>query len=585
MLLGLDRGSTVREPAQRLYYTAARDLVDVYAMNRLRASLERSRRFNEPDTLDTPGETLAAQRAARRVDIENDLEAYLLLTSHADSLRSSEYYRDALKTRLAELAPRSALGDEAQDREEMTALIVRQTDAFVDGLAAGLVEPFPTDRGLVDAAIAVVDVPPTLDGLYGRIRREALARLPPLGLPDAVPSEHLGLFAPAGIVPGFFTRDGWDRVVKRRFQQASANPAAEYWILGRTADDLPSELRDPDGVYDALMTRYQSDYVAAWTRFLHSVRYKDVTGPEAEARLAILGSATDSPIGWLLAVVTEQTTLPAEDTAPRTQGILDRAASAVGLGDDAEEAVAAKNPIAEAFAGIHRLNAPGLPGGRGRRGPVRGARGAVPVRPADRGRGRRPRRRGRPAGRDQGRGRAGDARDGPPDALEPVLLAPRHLAADGRPRGRRRGRGGRGRRRRGRRRGGAGRGARGLRPDRRALPVRPDQLARRGPRRRPRLLRPGRRRVGRPRRSPRWGRLDRPAPGHRPGQGDRSGPVRRRPVVPPPARPPRVLVGRRQARARRRRRRHRDPRDQQRLPTRAARGGPTSGGPARRARS
>ncbi len=364
LLLGLDRSATVREPAQRLYYAAARDLVDVYAMTRLRASLERSRRFNEPDTLDTPGETLAAQRAARRVDIENDLEAYLLLTSHADSLRSSATYRDALKTRLAELAPRSALGDAADDREEMTGLIVRQTDAFVDGLAAGLAEPFAADRGLVDAAVAVVDVPPTLDGLYGRIRREALARLPPLGLRDAVKPEHLGLFAPARVVPGFFTRDGWDRVVKSRFQQASANPAAEYWVLGQTADDIPTELRDPDAVYDALMTRYQADYVEAWTRFLHSVRYKAATGAQAEARLAILGSATDSPIGWLLAVVTEQTTLPPEDTAPRQQGILDRAASAVGLGDDEVEGdEVTANPISRAFAGIHRLNAPGLAAG------------------------------------------------------------------------------------------------------------------------------------------------------------------------------------------------------------------------------
>ena len=61
-------GSTERdreEPAQQLCHAAARD-VDVYAMNRLRASLERARRFDEPDTLDTPGETLAAERPARR---------------------------------------------------------------------------------------------------------------------------------------------------------------------------------------------------------------------------------------------------------------------------------------------------------------------------------------------------------------------------------------------------------------------------------------------------------------------------------------------------------------------------------------
>ena len=364
LLLGLDRSAAVADPARRLYYGLARDLVDVYAMSQLRASLARAQRFDAPDTLDTPGETLAAQRAARRVDIENDLEAYLLLTSHADSLAASAYLQAALKTRLAELAPRGALGDGAGDREAMTALVTQQTEAFVDGLAAGLAEPFPADPRLVDAAIAVVDVPPTLDGLYTRIQREALARLPAFGLARAVPPEYLDLFAPAGEVPGFFTRDGWDRVVKRRFEQAAANPAGEYWVLGRSSAELPSELRDEGAVYDALVDRYQGEYVASWQRFLHSVRYKKVGNAEAEARLALLGSATDSPIGWLLATVSEQTTIPKADVAPRSQGLLGRAASAVGLGDGAGvDSAAVPDPIGEAFAGIHRLNAAGLGAG------------------------------------------------------------------------------------------------------------------------------------------------------------------------------------------------------------------------------
>ena len=372
LLLGLDRSATVADPAQRLYYGLARDLVDVYAMSQLRASLARAQRVDAPDSLDAPGETRAAQQAARRVDIENDLEAYLLLTSHADSLATSASLRDALKTRLAELAPRGALGDEAGDREAMRALVTLQTEAFVDGLAAGRAEPFPVDRPLVDAAIAVVDVPPTLDGLYARIQREALARLQPFGLAQAVPQEYLDLFAPAGEVPGFFTRDGWDRVVKRRFEQAAADPAAEYWALGRAAADLPPELRDEAGVYDALVARYQREYVAAWQRFLHSVTYKKVGNAEAEARLAVLGAATDSPIGWLLATVTEQTTLPPEDVAPRSEGFLartaDAVASAVGRGGaDADSAVVA-DPIGEAFAGIHNLNAGGLSAGQASEG-------------------------------------------------------------------------------------------------------------------------------------------------------------------------------------------------------------------------
>ena len=261
---------------------------------------------------------------------------------------------------------RGALGENAENREEMASLVGLQTDAFVDGLAAGLARPFEADPSLVNASLAVVDVPPTLDGLYARIQREALARLPPFGLPDAIPEEHLGLFAPARTVPGFFTADGWDRVVRDRFKEAAANPADEYWVLGRTTEDLPSELRDEDGVYDALLGRYQDEYVEAWTRFLRSVRYKPADGAAAESRLVVLGSANDSPIGWLLAVVTEQTTLEdAEPVSPSRRGLIDRAADAVGLGGDdaAADSVETANPVAAAFRGIHRLNASGLPTG------------------------------------------------------------------------------------------------------------------------------------------------------------------------------------------------------------------------------
>ncbi len=361
--LGLDRSSTVREPVQRLYYAQARDLVEVYALGQLRASLARARTFGQDDSTGTADER-AARLAARRVDIENDLEAYLLLTTHADSLRRDANLRDALKARLAELTPRGALGSGVADRQAGVDLVVRQTDAFVDGLAAGLAEPFTAERDLVAAAIVVVDVPPTIDGVYARIRREGLARLPPLGLPDAVPPEHLGLFAPAGSVPGFFTKEGWERVAQRRFREASADPAGEYWVLGRTREDLPEELRDETRLYAALTSRYNREYVDAWQRFLASVRYKEVRGSDAEARLVILGSATDSPIGWLLAVATEQTTFAAAPRAERSRGLIDRAAEAVGRGgDDAEADTTAGgpvHPITAAFAGIHRLGAQGL---------------------------------------------------------------------------------------------------------------------------------------------------------------------------------------------------------------------------------
>jgi len=360
--LGLDRSSTIRQPVQRVYYGQARAFVGEYAFRQLQATLRQAQTFGQGDSLGA-GDERAARLASQRVDIENDLEAYLLLTSHADSLARNENMREALKARLAELAPRAALGRGARDRQAGIDLVIRQTDAFVDGLAAGLAEPFDHDPRLVAPALAVVDVPPTIDGMYDRIRREALARLPPFTLADAVPDEHLPLFAPAGTVPGFFTRGGWERVVQRRFREASADPAGEYWALGRTEEDLPSELRDEAELHAALLSRYHRDYIASWERFVRSVRYKEVRGAEAEARLAILGSASDSPIGWLLAVVTEQTTFAPPPPTERLRGLVDRAAEAIGRGEAPDSTVSTVHPITQAFAGIHRLKAQGLPTG------------------------------------------------------------------------------------------------------------------------------------------------------------------------------------------------------------------------------
>ncbi|GAB5537539.1 MAG: type VI secretion system membrane subunit TssM [Rubricoccaceae bacterium] len=362
LYLGLDRSGTIREPAQKLYYSKARELVALYAIPQLRESLERARRLDEPDTLAAPGATLAAQRATRRAEIENDLRAYLLLTTHADSLKTDELLADALKVRLAELTPRGAFGQAIDDREEMRSLVILQTDTFVDGLVSGLAEPLEEDPSLIATAVDLVDVPTTLDGLYTRIQLEALARLPPLGLEKVVKPEYLDLFAPALQVPGFFTREGWDRVVKRRFDEASANPADEYWVVGRTASQLPPELRDKDEVYDALMQRYQSEYIEHWTRFLRSVKYKKTSSNlENEERLRILGDASNSPIGLLLAAVTDETSLPPEDTVPLDRGWIDRTVGALGYGDEeAPDSVRTGDPIREAFAGIHRLRAPEL---------------------------------------------------------------------------------------------------------------------------------------------------------------------------------------------------------------------------------
>ena len=58
--------------------------------------------------------------------------------------------------------------------------------------------------------------------------------------------------------------------MQRRFREASADPAGEYWALGRTEEDLPSELRDEPELHAALLARYsESSLERAFLRCTH----------------------------------------------------------------------------------------------------------------------------------------------------------------------------------------------------------------------------------------------------------------------------------------------------------------------------
>lgn len=363
--LGLHRRGTVLEPARRLYRTRTRDFVEAYPLAALRRRLGAA----PPATADP----------AARQDFYDDLKAYLLLTGEAARL-GDEAQRAFLRQHLTLTTRRALYGlDSADVLPTAAEQIAAQTEAYVEALHRGGVAPFEAEAGLVQRVRALVYEQPSIAGVYARLRSEASATLPPFRLADAVPGRFLGIFETGAdpeevadafggpAVPGFFTKRGWDDFAKAAFASESANPSRDDWVMGRSEGELPAEMLDREQMQAQLQAMYFAEYGNAWQQFMRSVRYR----PFGEARSAVrtldeLASTTDSPLLYLLAAVTEQTTfgeLPggglASDAADAVAARANRAIrGAIGRPTDAGlRSGENTHPLARQFGGLHALGA------------------------------------------------------------------------------------------------------------------------------------------------------------------------------------------------------------------------------------
>lgn len=392
--LGLDRRATLREPVRDLYYDRTRALVEATAyadvMQSLRSGGQRAAGGLELATaaLDSAAAP-DASRTLRRQRVYDDLKAHLLLTTETERLRQDETLREVVAAHLGGLAVGRLVGRDTTGRGAQAELVARQVAAYVDGVAEGRATGFSPEPALVAQARELIYEPPSVAGLYNRIRQEALLTKAPFTLADALPPQYIGMFEPSAQVPGFFTRRAWETSVRPTFERESADPGRDDWVMGREGVALPPGMSDPAETMAALQERYFQDYVRAWQGFLGQVRYREFGGGGATGRdLTTLSSTTDSPLLWLLAVVTEETAFEspsgsngstAVDQAAgvagrvadrvrrrvdsRTGNVLGDAARVPRFGAGGSGETATMHPVSRAFAGIHALNAPDAPTG------------------------------------------------------------------------------------------------------------------------------------------------------------------------------------------------------------------------------
>ena len=292
--LGLSRRSAVLEPTEQLYLEKTRSFVQEHVLQPLEQRLRA-----------VPGGSL---EGAERDQLYSDLKAYLLLTEETARLED-EGLRTFLNRHLTQVAT-SQLEPRAQaaTRGELQARVSQLDSTFVTALHAGVLQPFGADDGAIARARQVVIEPLNINSIYNRLRQTGRDQLPPYTLADAVPPQSRNLFTGDPEVSGFFTKEGWNGFVKDALERESEDPTRDDWVTGRSAEEIPDELRNSERVLEQLTERYYADYANEWLRFLRAVRVNGFGNMREAARaMTELSDPYESPLVYLLARTTAQT--------------------------------------------------------------------------------------------------------------------------------------------------------------------------------------------------------------------------------------------------------------------------------------
>ncbi len=217
--------------------------------------------------------------------------------------------------------------------------------AHLDALLAQDFAKYPMDGALVDRARIVFSRLPLADRVMSRLRPLAdTAR----NAPPWRPSEAIG---PAGAryfvrasgqplnegIPGLFTVEGLHRIVLPALPQAVREAAAESWVLGPQASNVPGA-DDPARLEVAVLTLYANEYAAAWDRMLADLNLTPLPPNMAQAAEALnLLGAPNSPLRDILRSIARQLSPgTSPDAAPTpaggapASGAAQRAAAAQG---------------------------------------------------------------------------------------------------------------------------------------------------------------------------------------------------------------------------------------------------------------
>lgn len=291
---GMSRTGMVLVAARELYYRKGSPFIQYY----YRELENRLKKFRG-------GEDYPAYA------VKDFFKAYLLMGEESPRLDRS--YSDFLKKELIGI-PNQKISDESA--EEISPLVERQIEYFVQNLGKEGMPPFENDKNLVQSIRTLINKPIDLEEDYQNFIRDAQFKLPQtFTLSQILKGQHPDFLSCEFKVPGSFTKAGWEDVIKQAIEDWSQIPEKESWILGQ-AQPLGSDLRDPKKRSAGLRELYFQDYSRNWWQFLQSIRYarfEDLSS--ASEALKILSDPKESPLKLILDAVARQTRFEVEPTS------------------------------------------------------------------------------------------------------------------------------------------------------------------------------------------------------------------------------------------------------------------------------
>jgi type VI secretion system protein ImpL len=296
---GMSRTGMVLEAARKLYYRKGSPFIEYYYQGLERRLKEFREGGDYPDYA-----------------IRESLKAYLLMGE--ESPRLDGPYSDFLKKELMGIPNRKISNESA---EEISPLVERQIEYFVQSFGKEGMSPFDNDKNLVQSIRTLINKPIDLEEDYQRFIREIpQEKLPqPITLSQILKGQPQDLVSCEFKVPGSFTKAGWENYIKEAIEAWSQIPEKESWILGQ-AQTVGPDLRDPKQRSAGLRELYFQEYSRNWWQFLQSIRYapfEDLSS--ASEALKKLSDLKESPLKLILDAVARQTRFEIE---PTSEGLL-----------------------------------------------------------------------------------------------------------------------------------------------------------------------------------------------------------------------------------------------------------------------
>jgi type VI secretion system protein ImpL len=201
-------------------------------------------------------------------------------------------------------------------------------DSLLLHLDALLSDPLPQvklDGELVATARARMATVSMAQRVYSRIRPSAAAqRLPPWLPSDALGPAGLPLFVLASGkrlnegIPGFFTVDGFHKVLLPSLAGAARSVVLESWVLGnRVAFDASDQ--QMQALRRDVIALYEADYVPAWDLMMADLNVAPLRSLSQAAQDLYILASPESPMRRLLVSISRQLTLSVPPGgAPRT---------------------------------------------------------------------------------------------------------------------------------------------------------------------------------------------------------------------------------------------------------------------------